>query len=65
MLCKVLLSQQPDRCKKAQAFIAVQGLGAEVVAELVSKAVIQGLLASEEVASGEAPSHHLLLTIKK
>ncbi|XP_072554574.1 spatacsin isoform X1 [Paramormyrops kingsleyae] len=53
VLCKVLLSQQPDRYKKAQAFIAVQSLGAEVVAELVSKAVIQGLLASEEVGSGE------------
>ncbi|XP_048829392.1 spatacsin isoform X2 [Brienomyrus brachyistius] len=53
VLCKVLLSQQPDRYKKAQAFIAVQGLGAEVVAELVSKAVIQGLLASEDVGSGE------------
>ncbi|XP_035250869.1 spatacsin isoform X1 [Anguilla anguilla] len=48
VLCKVLLSQQPDRYKKAQAFIAVQNLRPEAVAEIVSKAVVQGLLADAQ-----------------
>ncbi|KAG9341188.1 hypothetical protein JZ751_019627 [Albula glossodonta] len=48
VLCKVLLSQQPDRYKKAQAFISVQGLQPEAVAEMVSKAVVQGLLAESQ-----------------
>ncbi|XP_036390743.1 spatacsin [Megalops cyprinoides] len=48
VLCKVLLSQQPDRYKKAQAFIAVQSLQPEAVAELVSRAVVQGLLADSQ-----------------
>ncbi|KAL0967919.1 hypothetical protein UPYG_G00259670 [Umbra pygmaea] len=44
VLCKVLLSQQPERYKKAEAFISVQGLQPDTVAELVSTAVLQGLL---------------------
>ncbi|XP_061077139.1 spatacsin isoform X2 [Conger conger] len=45
VLCKVLLSQQPDRYKKAQAFIAIQNLPPDAVAQIVSRAVVQGLLA--------------------
>uniref|UniRef100_A0A8C9VN21 SPG11 vesicle trafficking associated, spatacsin n=1 Tax=Scleropages formosus TaxID=113540 RepID=A0A8C9VN21_SCLFO len=48
VLCKVLLSQQPDRYKKAQAFIAVQGLAPDAVAETVSRAVVEGLMAAQE-----------------
>uniref|UniRef100_A0A8C7T6H9 SPG11 vesicle trafficking associated, spatacsin n=1 Tax=Oncorhynchus mykiss TaxID=8022 RepID=A0A8C7T6H9_ONCMY len=48
VLCKVLLSQQPERYKKAQAFISVQGLQPDTVAQLVSNAVVQGLLASAQ-----------------
>uniref|UniRef100_A0A8C7JNZ5 SPG11 vesicle trafficking associated, spatacsin n=1 Tax=Oncorhynchus kisutch TaxID=8019 RepID=A0A8C7JNZ5_ONCKI len=48
VLCKVLLSQQPERYKKAQAFISVQGLQPDTVAQLVSTAVVQGLLASAQ-----------------
>jgi spatacsin len=44
----VLLSQQPERYKKAQAFISVQGLQPDTVAQLVSTAVVQGLLASAQ-----------------
>lgn len=55
MLCKVLLSQQPDRYKKAQAFIAVQNLQPDAVAQIVSKAVVQGVLAdAQEKEPGEA-----------
>ncbi|XP_067293056.1 spatacsin [Pseudorasbora parva] len=46
VLRKVLLSQQSDRYKKAQAFISVQGLKADTVARLVSAAVLEGLQAS-------------------
>ena len=54
MLCKVLLSQQPDRYKKAQAFIGVQNLPPEAVAQIVSAAVVQGLLADgQEKEPGE------------
>ncbi|KAJ8249250.1 hypothetical protein GJAV_G00232780 [Gymnothorax javanicus] len=48
VLCKVLLSQQPERYKKAQAFIAVQNLQPDVVAEIISRAVVQGLLAEPQ-----------------
>ncbi|KAM6973367.1 spatacsin [Aplochiton taeniatus] len=48
VLCKVLLSQQPDRYKKAQAFISVQGLEPPIVAQLVSSAVVRGLLAAAQ-----------------
>uniref|UniRef100_A0A674AZK9 SPG11 vesicle trafficking associated, spatacsin n=1 Tax=Salmo trutta TaxID=8032 RepID=A0A674AZK9_SALTR len=53
VLCKVLLSQQPERYKKAQAFISVQGLQPDTVAQLVSTAVVQGLLASKQMFSPE------------
>ncbi|XP_018621261.2 spatacsin isoform X1 [Scleropages formosus] len=52
VLCKVLLSQQPDRYKKAQAFIAVQGLAPDAVAETVSRAVVEGLMAAQESGEG-------------
>lgn len=48
VLCKVLLSQQPERYKKAQAFISIQGLQPDTVAQLVSTAVVQGLLAATQ-----------------
>ncbi|XP_051975530.1 spatacsin [Xyrauchen texanus] len=48
VLRKVLLSQQSDRIKKAQAFISVQGLQPDAVARLISCAVVEGLLASSQ-----------------
>ncbi|XP_016322777.1 spatacsin [Sinocyclocheilus anshuiensis] len=54
VLRKVLLSQQVDRYKRAQAFISVQGLQPDAVARLVSTAVLEGLLASaQEGETGE------------
>ncbi|XP_050955035.1 spatacsin [Labeo rohita] len=54
VLKKVLLSQQSDRYKRAQAFIGVQGLQPDTVARLISTAVLEGLLASsQEGESGE------------
>uniref|UniRef100_A0A8C2JKU6 SPG11 vesicle trafficking associated, spatacsin n=1 Tax=Cyprinus carpio TaxID=7962 RepID=A0A8C2JKU6_CYPCA len=54
VLRKVLLSQQVDRYKRAQAFISVQGLQPDAVAHLVSTAVLEGLLASaQEGETGE------------
>uniref|UniRef100_A0A4W3JY75 SPG11 vesicle trafficking associated, spatacsin n=1 Tax=Callorhinchus milii TaxID=7868 RepID=A0A4W3JY75_CALMI len=44
VLQEVLSSQQPDRYKKAQAFITTQGLKAEAVAALVAEEVLQALL---------------------
>uniref|UniRef100_A0A4W6E3M7 SPG11 vesicle trafficking associated, spatacsin n=1 Tax=Lates calcarifer TaxID=8187 RepID=A0A4W6E3M7_LATCA len=44
----LLLSDQPERFRKAQAFIRAQGLSADTVAELVSSAVVQALLASTQ-----------------
>uniref|UniRef100_A0A3B4X4B6 SPG11 vesicle trafficking associated, spatacsin n=1 Tax=Seriola lalandi dorsalis TaxID=1841481 RepID=A0A3B4X4B6_SERLL len=50
----LLLSDQPERFRKAQAFIRAQGLTADAVAELVSSAVVQALLASaQELQPGE------------
>ncbi|XP_071316860.1 spatacsin isoform X2 [Trachinotus anak] len=50
----LLLSDQPERFRKAQAFIRAQGLSADTVAELVSSAVVQALLAStQELQPGE------------
>ncbi|XP_029909066.1 spatacsin isoform X2 [Myripristis murdjan] len=46
VLEKLLLSEQPERFKKAQAFIRGQALCADSVAQLVSSAVVQALLAS-------------------
>ncbi|KAG7470446.1 hypothetical protein JOB18_007179, partial [Solea senegalensis] len=42
----LLLSDQPERFRKAQAFIRAQGLSADTVAQLVSSAVAYTLLAS-------------------
>eukprot|EP00062_Callorhinchus_milii_P002122 gi/632938017/ref/XP_007903423.1/ PREDICTED: spatacsin [Callorhinchus milii] len=53
VLQEVLSSQQPDRYKKAQAFITTQGLKAEAVAALVAEEVLQALLCSRE-AKGPA-----------
>ena len=50
----LLLSDQPERFRKAQAFIRAQGLSGEAVAELVSSAVVQALQASaQELQPGE------------
>lgn len=55
MLQKLLLLEQPDRFRMAKAFIRAQGLGADAVAELVSDAVLQGLLASaQDLQPGES-----------
>ncbi|KAK2842840.1 hypothetical protein Q5P01_013040 [Channa striata] len=48
VLEKLLLSEQPERFKKARAFIKAQGLSADTVAELVSSAVVQAHLASTQ-----------------
>ncbi|TDH09875.1 hypothetical protein EPR50_G00092640 [Perca flavescens] len=48
VLEKLLLSEQPERFRKARAFIRAQGLGADAVARLVSSAVVQALLASTQ-----------------
>lgn len=48
VLQKVLLSQQPERYKKAQAFISVQGLKPDSVAQLITSTVLDGLLASSQ-----------------
>ncbi|XP_068962031.1 spatacsin [Petaurus breviceps papuanus] len=44
VLRAILSSQQPDRCKRAQAFITTQGLKADNVADLVAEEVMQELL---------------------
>lgn len=46
MLEQLLLSEQPERFRKAQAFIRAQALSPDCVAELVSAAVVRGLLTS-------------------
>ncbi|XP_067446801.1 spatacsin isoform X2 [Thunnus thynnus] len=48
VLEKLLLSDQSERFRKAQAFIKAQGFSADTVAELVSSAVVQALLASNQ-----------------
>lgn len=48
VLRAILSSRQPDRCRKAQAFISTQGLQPETVAELVAEEILQELLASSE-----------------
>ncbi|KAM4619363.1 spatacsin isoform 2-T2 [Polymixia lowei] len=48
MLEEVLRSSQPDRFKRAQAFIRAQGLQPDSVAQLVSSAVAQGLQAAAQ-----------------
>ncbi|XP_037539687.1 spatacsin [Nematolebias whitei] len=54
VLKKLLLLEQPDCYRKAQTFIRAQGLSAEIVADLLSSAVVQALLAStQELQPGE------------
>ncbi|KAM6200902.1 spatacsin isoform 2-T2 [Rhynchocyon petersi] len=48
VLRAILASQQPDRCKRAQAFISTQGLRPDTVAELVAEEVTRELLTSSE-----------------
>ncbi|KAM8891916.1 spatacsin isoform 5-T5 [Spinachia spinachia] len=48
VLEKLLLSEQPERFRKARAFIGAQGLSADPVAQLVCSAVVQALLASAQ-----------------
>ncbi|KAM4553045.1 spatacsin isoform 3-T3 [Fundulus diaphanus] len=48
VLEKLLLLQQPDRFRMAKTFIKAQSLSADTVAELISNAVVQGLLASTQ-----------------
>ncbi|NXJ00144.1 SPTCS protein, partial [Psophia crepitans] len=48
VLRAILSSRQPDRCRRAQAFITTQGLQPETVAELVAEEITQELLASSE-----------------
>lgn len=55
MLRTILASQQPDRCKRAQAFISTQGLEPDTVAELVAEEVTRELLTPSERA-GTLPS---------
>ncbi|XP_074011775.1 spatacsin [Numenius arquata] len=48
VLGAILSSRRPDRARKAQAFIATQGLQPDTVAELVAEEITQELLASSE-----------------
>lgn len=48
LLRTILSSRQPERCKKAQAFITTQALQPSTVAELVAEEIMQELLASSE-----------------
>ena len=54
VLSQVLMSSQPERYQKAQAFIKVQNLQPNTVAQLVANATVQGILAStQETLTGE------------
>lgn len=53
VLRAILSSRQPDRGRKAQAFITTQGLRPETVAELVAEEIMQELLASSEGKGSE------------
>lgn len=54
VLEKLLLSEQPERFRKAQAFIRAQGLSADSVAKLVSASVVRALLPpAQELQPGE------------
>lgn len=59
MLRAILASQQPDRCKRAQAFISTQGLEADTVAELVAEEVTRELLTPPE-GTGAPPCRPLI-----
>uniref|UniRef100_A0A672YI18 SPG11 vesicle trafficking associated, spatacsin n=1 Tax=Sphaeramia orbicularis TaxID=375764 RepID=A0A672YI18_9TELE len=56
ILEKLLLSDQPERFRKAQALIKAQGLSADTVSELISSAVVQALLASTQELQVYRPS---------
>ncbi|XP_074091393.1 spatacsin isoform X2 [Macrotis lagotis] len=56
VLQAILSSQQPDRCKRAQAFITTQGLTADKVADLVAEEVMQELLATSAEKGQKAAS---------
>ncbi|XP_009978070.1 PREDICTED: spatacsin, partial [Tauraco erythrolophus] len=56
VLRAILSCQQPDRCRRAQAFISTQGLQPETVAELVAEEIVQELLVSAE---GKGQKHVL------
>lgn len=45
----LLLSQEPDRFRKAQTFIRAQALSPETVAELVSSALVQALMLDQDL----------------
>lgn len=53
MLEQLLLSEQPERFRKAQAFIRAQALSPDCVAELVSAAVVRGLLTANSTSLGQ------------
>lgn len=62
MLEMLLLSDQPERFRKATAFIKAQGLSADSVAKLVSSAVVQALLAStQELQPGENKKKYIFI----
>lgn len=66
VLEKLLLSEQPERFRKAQAFIRAQGLSADSVATLLSSAVVQALLpTSPDVQPGESAGLLMPYTIIK
>ncbi|NWX91422.1 SPTCS protein, partial [Nothoprocta pentlandii] len=48
VLRAILASQQPERCRKAQAFISTQGLPPAAVAALVADEIVQELLGSAQ-----------------
>ncbi|XP_063106193.1 spatacsin isoform X2 [Cavia porcellus] len=52
LLHAILASQQPDRCRRAQAFISTQSLPPDTVAELVADEVMQELLTPSEGTGG-------------
>lgn len=57
----ILSSQQPDRCRKAQAFITTQGLDPETVAELVAEEVTRELLSPSSGQGSELGARFLLV----
>ncbi|XP_060709188.1 spatacsin [Hemiscyllium ocellatum] len=59
VLREVLSSQQPDRYKKAQAFISTQELKPETVAALIAEEVVQASLSSVEAKGVRQIYKHL------
>ncbi|KAF7239600.1 Spatacsin [Varanus komodoensis] len=54
LLRTILSSRRADRCRRAQTFIAAQGLGPDTVAELVAGEVTRELLAPAQGQGGRA-----------